>query len=206
MHQALLTGLLSHVGLREPDGREFLGARQAKFMIFPGSGLAKKPPRWVMVGELVETTRLWGRTAAKIQPEWVEQAGAHLVKRSYSEPHWSSKRGAVMAREKVTLYGIPIIADRLAQYGRIDPVVSRELFIRHALVQGEWRTHHRFFAKNQAMVEQVESLEDRLRRRDLRVDDETLYAFYDERVPADVVSTRHFDTWWKAARETNRNC
>ncbi len=199
VHQALLTGLLSHVGLRELDGREFLGARQAKFMIFPGSGLAKKPPRMAMVGELVETSRLWGRTAAKIQPEWVEEAGDHLVNRSYSEPHWSSKRGAVMAREKVLLYGIPIIADRLVQYGKVDPVVSRDLFIRHALVQGEWRTHHHFYAKNQAMIEGVEELEERLRRRDLRVDDDTLYTFYDQRVPAHVVSTRHFDTWWKGA-------
>ena len=146
----MLTGLLSHVGLRELDGREFLGARQAKFMIFPGSGLAKKPPRMAMVGELIETSRLWGRTAAKIQPEWVEEAGEHLVNRSYSEPHWSSKRGAVMAREKVLLYGIPIIADRLVQYGKVDPVVSRDLFIRHALVQGEWRTHHRFWARRSA--------------------------------------------------------
>ncbi len=199
VHQALLTGLLSHVGLRELDGREFLGARQAKFMIFPGSGLAKKPPRMAMVGELIETSRLWGRTAAKIQPEWVEEAGEHLVNRSYSEPHWSSKRGAVMAREKVLLYGIPIIADRLVQYGKVDPVVSRDLFIRHALVQGEWRTHHRFWARNQAMIDRVEELEERLRRRDLRVDDDTLHAFYDQRVPADVVSTRHFDVWWKGA-------
>ena len=200
VHQALLTGLLSHVGLRELDGREFLGARQAKFMIFPGSGLAKKPPRMVMVGELVETGRLWGRTAAKIHPEWVEEAGEHLVNRSYSEPHWSSRRGSVMARERVLLYGIPIIVDRLVQYGRVDPVVSRELFIRHALVQGEWRTHHKFYARNKAMIEQVEELEERLRRRDLKVDDETLFAFYDERVPEHVVSTRHFDSWWKKAR------
>jgi ATP-dependent helicase HrpA len=200
VHQALLPGLLSHVGLRELDGREFLGARQARFMIFPGSGLAKKPPRLVMVGELVETSRLWGRTAAKIHPEWVEAAGAHLVNRSYSEPHWSTRRGAVMAREKVLLYGIPIVVDRLVPYGKVDPEVSRELFIRHALVQGEWRTHHAFFRQNQEMIADVESLEDRLRRRDLRVDDETLFAFYDERVPADVVSTRHFDSWWKRTR------
>jgi ATP-dependent helicase HrpA len=203
VHQALLTGLLSHVGLRDADGREFVGARQARFVIFPGSGLAKKPPRWVMAGELVETTRLWGRTVARVQPEWIERAGSHLVKRAYSEPHWSSKRGSVMAREKVTLYGIPIVVDRLVQFGRIDPVVSRELFIRHALVQGEWRTHHAFFARNQAMVEEVESLENRLRRRDLRVDDETLYAFYNERIPADVVSTRHFDSWWKKAHHAD---
>lgn len=200
IHQALLSGLLSHVGLRDPDGREFLGARQAKFMIFPGSGLARKPPRMVMVGELVETSRLWGRTAAKIQPEWVEAAGEHLVNRSYSEPHWSSRRGAVMAREKVLLFGIPLIADRLVQFGRIDPVVSRDLFIRHALVKGEWRTHHAFFAANQRMIASVEELEERLRRRDLRVDDETLYAFYDQRIPADVVSARHFDSWWKKAK------
>ncbi len=202
IHQAMLSGLLSHVGLKDADGREYLGARQAKFMIFPGSGLAKKTPRMVMVGELVETSRLWGRTAAKIQPEWVEAAGEHLVNRSYSEPHWSTRRGAVMAREKVLLYGIPLVADRLVQFGRIDPVVSRDLFIRHALVQGEWRTQHAFFAANQRMIAGVEELEERLRRRDLRVDDETLHAFYNERVPADVVSTRHFDSWWKKTRQT----
>ncbi|MCW2769717.1 MAG: hrpA [Aeromicrobium sp.] len=202
IHQALLAGLLSHIGLRDTDGREFLGARQAKFMIWPGSGLAKKPPRMTMVGELVETSRLWGRTAAKIQPEWVEAAGEHLINRSYSEPHWSTRRGSAMAREKLLLFGIPLVADRLVQLGPIDPVVSRDLFIRHALVQGQWRTHHRFYADNKRMIEGVEELEDRLRRRDLRVDDETLYAFYDARVPAHVVSTRHFDAWWKKTRHT----
>ncbi|MET0766288.1 MAG: ATP-dependent RNA helicase HrpA, partial [Aeromicrobium sp.] len=200
IHQALLAGLLSHIGLKDADGREYLGARQAKFMIFPGSGLAKKTPRMVMVGELVETGRLWGRTAAKIQPEWVEAAGEHLINRIYSEPHWSTRRGAVMAREKLLLFGIPLVADRLVQYGRVDPVVSRDLFIRHALVQGEWRTNHAFFAANQRMIAGVEELEERLRRRDLRVDDETLYTFYDQHVPADVVSTRHFDTWWKRTK------
>ncbi|MET0930031.1 MAG: ATP-dependent RNA helicase HrpA [Aeromicrobium sp.] len=200
IHQALLAGLLSHIGLKDADGREYLGARQAKFMIFPGSGLAKKTPRMVMVGELVETSRLWGRTAAKIQPEWVEAAGEHLINLSYSEPHWSTRRGAVMAREKVLLYGIPLIADRLVQFGRVDPVTSRDLFIRHALVQGEWRTNHAFFAANQRMIAGIEELEERLRRRDLRVDDDTLYAFYDQRLPADIVSTRHFDTWWKRTK------
>lgn len=203
IHQAMLSGLLSHIGLRDAEGREYLGARQAKFMIFPGSGLAKKPPRMVMVGELVETSRLWGRTAAKIQPEWVEGAGDHLINRIYSEPHWSIKRGAVMAREKLLLYGIPLIVDRLVQFGRIDPIVSRDLFIRHALVQGEWRTHHKFWAANQKMIENVEELEERLRRRDLRVDDETLYAFYDQRIPLNVVSTRHFDSWWKKAKQSD---
>ncbi len=200
VHQALLAGLLSHVGLRDADGREFLGARQAKFWVFPGSGLSRKPPPLVMVGELVETSRLWGRTAAKIQPEWVEAAAGHLVNRSYSEPHWSTKRGSAMAHEKVLLYGIPIIADRIVQLGRVDPVVARDLFIRHALVQGEWRTHHRFFEANQKMIAGVEEMEDRLRRRDLRVDDDTVHAFYDQRIPADVVSVRHFDTWWKRTR------
>ena len=200
VHQALLTGLLSHVGLREPDGREFAGARGARFMVFPGSGLAKKPPRWVMAGELVETSRLWARTVARVQPEWVEQAAAHLVNRSYSEPHWSTKRGSVMARERVMLFGVPLVVDRLVGYGSVDPVVSRELFIRHALVQGEWSTNHRFFAHNRALLDDVEELEERVRRRDLRIDDDSLFAFYDARVPADVVSTRHFDAWWKKAR------
>jgi len=200
IHQALLTGLLSNVGLREADGREFLGARGARFMVFPGSALAKKPPRWVMAAELVETTRLWARTVAQVQPEWIEEAGKHLVVREHSEPHWSSKRGAVMAREKVSLYGVPLVSGRLVQFGRIAPEISRELFIRHALVQGEWRTHHRFWQHNQALLDDVADSEDRLRRRDLRVDDHVLFEFYDRRIPDDVVSTRHFDAWWKTAR------
>jgi ATP-dependent helicase HrpA len=200
VHQALLTGLLSHVGLREPDGREYLGARGAKFRIFPGSGLAKKPPRWVMAGELVETTRLWGRTVARVKPEWIEKAAGHLVKRQHAEPHWSAKRGAAMARERVTLYGVPIVTDRLVPLGRYDAALARELFIRHALVQGEWRTHHAFWQRNQELIGEIEELEDRLRRPGLRVDDDVLFAFYDARVPADVVSTRHFDAWWKTTR------
>ncbi|GAA1730622.1 ATP-dependent RNA helicase HrpA [Aeromicrobium alkaliterrae] len=200
VHRALLTGLLSHVGLRESDGREFAGARGARFMVFPGSGLAKKPPAWVMAAELVETTRLWARTAARVQPEWIEEAAEHLVKRQYAEPHWSTKRGAAMARERVLLYGLPVVADRLVPLSRFDAPLARELFVRHALVQGEWRTNHAFWRHNQRLLEEVDALESRVRRRDLRIDDETLYAFYDERVPADVVSTRHFDGWWKKAR------
>ncbi len=200
IHRALLTGLLSNIGLREADGRDFLGARGAHFMVFPGSGLAKKPPRWVMAAELVETTRLWARSAARIQPEWVEEAGKHLVVREHSEPHWSTKRGAVMAREKVSLYGIPLVTGRLVQFGQIAPGISRELFIRHALVQGEWRTHHRFWKHNQALLDDVAAAEDRLRRRDLRVNDDVLFGFYDQRVPTHVVSVRHFDSWWKQAR------
>ena len=203
IHQALLEGLLSHIGLKDTDGREYAGARNSRFMLFPGSGLAKKPPRWIMAGELVETTRLWSRTNAKIQPEWIEKASAHLSKRSYSEPHWSIKRGAVMAREKVTVYGLPVVVDRLVTYSAIDPIVSRDLFIRHALVQGEWKTNHRFFAHNRALLDEVDEIEDRVRRRDLKVDDETLYAFYDARIGAEAVSGRHFDTWWKEARKAD---
>ena len=203
VHQALLAGLLSHIGVKEGDKRDYLGARGARFAVFPGSVLFRKPPRWVMVGELVETSRLWGRSAARIEPEWVEQLAGPLLKRSYSEPHWSTKRQSVMAYERVTLYGVPLVVQRPVQYGRIDPVVSRDLFLRHALVQGEWRTQHRFFHANRALLEDVTELEHRARRRDLVVDDEALFEFYDARVGADVVSARHFDTWWKQARRRN---
>ncbi|MER7542842.1 ATP-dependent RNA helicase HrpA [Actinomadura sp.] len=210
IHVSLLAGLLSHIGLvdaekkdRQRRGQEYLGARGAKFAVFPGSSLFKKPPRWVMSAELVETSRLWGRINAKIEPEWIEPLAQHLVKRDYSEPHWSKKQAAVMAREKVTLYGVPIVADRRVNYGRIDPALSRELFIRHALVEGDWETHHRFFHDNRALLDEVEELEHRARRRDILVDDETLFDFYDERIPEDVVSGRHFDAWWKKARRTD---
>ena len=202
LHTSLLAGLLSHIGLWDAEKREYVGARGARFVPWPGSALFKKPPRWVMAGELVETSRLWGRDLGRIEPEWVEPLAAHLLKRSYSEPHWSSKQGAVMANEKVTLYGVPIVASRPVTYGRIDPELSRELFIRHALVQGEWRTHHAFFHANRELLDEVEELEHRARRRDILVDDETLFDFYDERLPADVVSARHFDSWWKNARRT----
>ncbi len=202
IHQALLAGLLSHLGMRDEDKRDYQGARGTRFSIFPGSALFKKQPPFVMSAELVETSRLWGRMNARIEPEWAESMAGHLVKRSYSEPHWEKKRGAVMALEKVTLYGVPIVTDRPVNYGRIDPEASRELFIRHALVQGEWRTHHRFFAANQTLLAEAEELEHRARRRDIVVDDETIFDLYDARVPADVVSAAHFDSWWKAERRT----
>ncbi|MGI5217370.1 ATP-dependent RNA helicase HrpA [Nocardia sp. CA-290969] len=200
IHQALLSGMLSHIGVREAESREFLGARNAKFMIFPGSALAKKPPRWVMAAELVETSRLWGRMAARIEPEWAERLAGDLVKRTYSEPHWSSKRGTARAYERVTLYGVPLVTGRPVDYGRIDPEITRELFLRHALVQGEWQTRHEFFHRNRSLLEDIADLEHRARRRDILVDDEVLFEFYDRRVPADIVSVRHFDTWWKTAR------
>ncbi|KIA60206.1 ATP-dependent RNA helicase HrpA [Nocardia vulneris] len=199
IHQALLAGMLSHIGVREAESREFLGARNAKFMIFPGSSLAKKPPRWVMAAELVETSRLWGRMAAKVEPEWAERLAGDLVKRIYSEPHWSAKRGAASAYERVTLYGIPLVTGRQVDYGRIDPELSRELFIRHALVQGEWQTRHEFFHRNRELIDDVADLEHRARRRDILVDDDVLFEFYDKRLPADIVSVRHFDKWWKGA-------
>ena len=154
-----------------------------------------------MAGELVETSRLWARQNAAIEPEWAERLGAHLVRRTYSEPHWSKKRAAVMAHEKVTLYGVPLVADRLVNYGKVDRELSRELFIRHALVYGEWHTRHRFFAKNRELLEQAEELEHRARRRDIVVDEHTLFDFYDARVGAEVVSGAHFDQWWKQERQ-----
>ncbi|MBW6435570.1 ATP-dependent RNA helicase HrpA [Actinoplanes hulinensis] len=200
VHTALLAGLLSHIGMKDQEKREFIGARGAKFAIFPGSALFKRQPRWVMSAELVETSRLWGRVNARIEPEWAEKLAPHLVKHSYSEPHWDRKMGAVMAFEKVTLYGLPIVPRRRVGYGRVDPVVSRELFIRHALVEGDWETHHKFFAENRRLLEKITEIENRARRRDIAVDDETVYALYDARIPAEVVSARHFDGWWKKAR------
>jgi len=197
IHKALLAGLLSHIGLRDGDRRDYLGARGTRFAIFPGSSVHKSPPEFVMAAELVETSRLWGRVNARLDPAWAEELGSHLVRHAYSEPHWEKRRGAVMALEKVTLFGVPIVSERPVNYGRIDAETSRDLFIRHALVQGEWRTHHRFFAENQALLAEVEELEHRARRRDIVVDEETLFEFYDERVPADVVSAAHFDSWWK---------
>lgn len=226
IHQSVLSGLLSHIGMQEAtevragartggkDARdrgtgrprprnEYLGARGARFAVFPGSALAKKPPAWVMAGELVETSRLWARDVARIEPEWAEDLAAHLVKRTYSDPAWSTKQGAATALERVTLYGVPIVTGRRTLYAKVDPEHARELFLRHALVQGEWTTHHRFFHANRELLAQAAELENRARRRGLVVDDDALFAFYDERVPADVVSARHFDRWWRDARRTD---
>ncbi|MEW2549609.1 ATP-dependent RNA helicase HrpA [Streptomyces sp. NPDC047002] len=217
VHVSLLAGLLSHIGMKDVKeskgqdakggdggrgarGGEYIGARNAKFAIFPGSALFRKPPRFVMSAELVETSRLWARVNARIEPEWIEPLAGHLLKRTYSEPHWEKDMAAVMAYEKVTLYGVPIVTDRKVNYGRIDPEASRDLFIRNALVEGDWRTHHQFFHDNRKLLGEVEELEHRARRRDILVDDETLFDFYDRRVPEDVVSGAHFDSWWKRKR------
>ncbi len=200
VHAAVTAGLLSHIGLREGDSREFQGARNSRFVLAPGSVLTKRPPRWIVVADLVETSRLYGRTAARIQPEEIERVAAHLVQRTYSEPHWDTQRGAVMAYERVTLYGLPIVARRRVDYGPIEPQLARELFVRHALVEGEWQTRHHFFRDNALLRAELEELEERARRRDLLVGDDDIYALYDARIPADVVSARHFDAWWKKQR------
>ena len=211
VHQSLLSGLLSHIGMREETARpqtgerrrgpaEFTGARASRFAIFPDSGLARKPPRWVIAAELVETSRLWARVVARIEPEWVEPLAGHLVNRGYSEPHWDAKRGAAMALERVTLYGLPLVAARPVTMSRIDPVMARELFIAHALVEGDWQTHHRFARHNRQLLADAEELEKRARRRGIVADDAALFAFYDRRIPAEVTSARHFDSWWKKAR------
>ncbi|MFC3395470.1 ATP-dependent RNA helicase HrpA [Brenneria rubrifaciens] len=203
IHCALLTGLLSHIGQKDIEKQAFSGARNARFALFPGSGLFKKPPKWTMVAELVETSRLWGRIAARIEPEWIEPLAQHLIKRSYSDPHWEKAQGTAMAQEKVTLFGLPIVAARKVNYSQIDPVLARELFIRHALVEGDWQTPHAFFRANLKLLAEVEELENKSRRRDILVDDETLFAFYDRRLPHDIISARHFDQWWKTAGRQN---
>ena len=212
VHIAVLSGLLSHVGLLDVASQvkpergkrrgpaEYLGARGARFAINPGSSSARTNPPLVMAVELVETSRLWARMVAPIEAEWVEAVGGHLLKRNYSEPHWSASGGQCVAYERVTLLGVPIIAQRLVSYARIDPVVAREVFIQSALVEGLWRTRHHFWPRNQATRAEAEELADRNRRRDLLVDDATIAAFYAERVPADVVSVAHFDRWWRDAR------
>ncbi|WP_406393465.1 ATP-dependent RNA helicase HrpA [Streptomyces sp. NBC_00887] len=200
VHTSLLAGLLSHIGLKDTEKNEYLGARSAKFAIFPGSALFKKQPRFVMSAELVETSRLWARVNAKVEPEWIEPLAQHLLKRTYSEPHWEKDQAAVMAYERVTLYGVPIVAQRKINFGRIDQEASRDLFIRNALVEGDWRTHHQFFHDNRKLLGEVEELEHRARRRDILVDDETLFDFYDQRIPEHIVSGAHFDSWWKHKR------
>ena len=215
IHKSLLSGLLSHVGVkeeREKDSkgrnrgpREYLGARGTKFAIFPGSGLFKKSPDWVLSAELVETSRLWARTNASIDPQWIEEIGKHLISVEYSEPHWSLSSGAAVAYAKGTLFGVTIYADRPVQYARVDAAAARELFIQSALVEGQWRTQHKFYLRNQRALAEVEELEARLRRRDLRVDDSVLFAFYDARIPAHVTDVRAFDKWWKQARLEDDN-
>ncbi len=200
VHQSLLSGLLSHIGLYSPKNRDYQGARGTRFAVFPGSGLFKKNHDWVMAAELVETSRLWARMVARIDPAWIEELAPHLTKTSYSEPRWSTRKGAVVATQKVTLFGVPVVADRQVLYGRVDPVHSRELFIRRALIEGDWSTRHHFDRRNRQRFQEIEELENRTRRKDLRASDEELFAFFDARLPENIVSQRHFDAWWKKQR------
>ncbi|MYU47422.1 ATP-dependent RNA helicase HrpA, partial [Streptomyces sp. SID7803] len=201
VHTSLLAGLLSHIGLKDTEKNEYLAPAAPSSRSSPGSALFKKQPRFVMSAELVETSRLWARVNAKVEPEWIEPLAQHLLKRTYSEPHWEKDQAAVMAYERVTLYGVPIVAQRKINFGRIDQETSRDLFIRNALVEGDWRTHHQFFHDNRKLLGEVEELEHRARRRDILVDDETLFDFYDQRIPPEhIVSGAHFDSWWKHKR------
>ncbi len=201
LHRALLTGLLGHLGLKQEENA-YLGARGRNFYLFPGSGLFKKRPRWVVAAELVETTRLYARTVARIEPEWVEGLAGHLLKRSYAEPHWEKRAAQVAAFERVTLYGLPIIAKRRVNYGPLDPVSAREIFIRQALVGGEFQCQARFFQHNRQLLAELEELEIRARR-DLAADEETLFRFYDERIPEGVYSGPTFETWRQQAEREN---
>ena len=204
IHRSLLTGLLSNVGTYSEQKRDYLGARGTQFTIWPGSGLARKRYDWVMAAELVETSRLFARTVAKIEEAWIEDAGEHLIKRQYSEPFWSAKRGAAMVHEKVTLYGLAVVADRVVPLSRVGTAASREIaremFIRKALVEGEWRTFHRFVKHNDDALAAARKLAERTRRLDLLADEEAREQFFDERIPSDIVSSRHFDSWFKRAR------
>jgi ATP-dependent helicase HrpA len=203
IHRSLLAGLLSRLGIKDVQKKDYVGARQARFVIFPGSALAKKQPDAVMSAELVETSRLFARMNAAIDPAWAEAIAGELCKRSYSEPHWEKKQGAVVAYERVTLFGVPIIPRRRTQYSRIDQAFARELFIRHALVEGEWESQQAFDRANRKLRAQLAEVEERTRRRDILYDDEAVFDFYDRRIPVDVVSTRSFEGWWRQAkRET----
>jgi ATP-dependent helicase HrpA len=207
LHRSLLTGLLSHVGLRTEDRKDHLGARGSRFAVSPGSALFAKPPTWVMAGELVETTRLWGQHCARIDPAWIEPIAEHLVVRTHSEPRWSKSRGSAIATERVTLYGIPIVTERTVTLGRIDPDTARDLFIRHALVLGEWRIPARsplfeFWRRNAVLMDELTGLEEKARRRDLVIDEESLVDLYAQRLPPSIVSQQHFERWWRNKRKT----
>ncbi len=202
IHQALLTGLLSQVGVKDSASNEFTGGRNARFLIGRGSALSKKPPNWVMAGELVETNRLWCHSAARIQPEWAERAGAHVAKYSYDEPEWDREKGSAMTIERVTLYGVPLVAGRKVNYRRVDPAEARSLFIHHALIEGDWETHHAFFAQNESVLDEVRRLGAR-QRRDLFVEYDVLFEFYDQRVGNKVTSGADFDKWWKGKKSKN---
>ncbi|EAR27693.1 helicase, ATP-dependent [Pseudoalteromonas tunicata D2] len=202
IHQALLAGLLSHIGFKDEDN-SYKGARNSRFHVFPGSSLFKKSPKWLMAAELVETSRLFARINAKIDLKWVEPLAQHLIKRSYSEPHWEKKPGCVIALEQQTLYGLIIVNQRRTVYSKIDPKLSRELFIREALVNQELGKDEGFLKHNLALVEDIQSLENKARRRDILVDDQTLFEFYDKKIPEHVNNRNDFAHWWKKQQKAD---
>jgi ATP-dependent helicase HrpA len=201
LHKSILAGLLGQVATKL-EKREYLATRNRKILIFPGSKVAKTSPKWIVAAEIVETSRVFARMVARIEPEWIEPLASHVVKHHYFEPHWERKRAQVMGYEKVTLYGLDVVPRRRIPYSKVDPVESRSLFIRRALVEGDYDTKAPFIANNQGLLDTVENLERKTRRRDLLVDEQVLVDFYDERVPATVVSGRHFERWWKSLDET----
>ncbi len=203
VHRALIAGLLGNVGVKSEEAGEYLGARGIKFSIFPGSGLRKKQPRWVLAAELVETTRLYARCAARIEPEWVEAAAGDIVKRHYFDPHWEKERALVAAYERVTLYGLTLVPRRRVHYGAINPKEAREVFIRGALVAGEFTTRAPFFEHNRLLVKEIEALEHKARRRDVLVNEEAIYFFYDGVVPEGIVNGAGFEHWREEAERAN---
>lgn len=205
VHKSLLSGLLTNVGMRQGNSRQFTGTRNTSFVVHPSSHLSKKPPQWVMAAELVETSQVFARTVAPVVPEWIEAIAPHLMRYSYAEPFWSSKQGAALAIEKASMLGLPVISDRRVNLSKTDPEAARDMFIRHALVEGDWHTSHRFYRHNQDLLEEAGQLEEKARRRDIVVDDETIFRFYDDRLPSSVTTARHFDSWWKKARQKDRH-
>ncbi|MCP3870233.1 MAG: ATP-dependent RNA helicase HrpA [Gammaproteobacteria bacterium] len=204
IHEALLSGLLSNIGFRASGKeREYQGARGSRFMIFPGSGLFRKQPKWAVAAELVETSRLYARTVATVKPEWIEKTAGHLVKKGFSEPHWEKNRGQVAAYVRINLYGLTLVPRRKVNYGPIDPGVSREIFIRSALVDRDFNTRAPFWRHNSELIDYVEHLEHKSRRHDLLVDEQDIYAYYDKRLPEGIYSTPLFDKWLREATRTS---
>ena len=202
VHRALLAGLLGNIGLKTEEGH-YLGARGIKFWVHPGSGIGKKAARWIMGAELTETTRLYARSVATIEPPWLETVGAHLVRRHRVDPHWEKKAAHVAAFESGTLYGLPLYVRRRVHYGPLDPVESRKIFIREALVNGDWESRAPFFLHNRKLIHEIEQLEHKSRRPDVLVDDELIHAFYDSLIPADIHNGRAFDAWRREAERRN---
>ena len=202
IHKALLAGFLGNVANKSEKG-EYLGTRGKKLWIFPGSGLAKKSPQWIMASELVDTSRLYARSCAAIEPEWIEQIAAPLVTRQYTEPHWEKRAGRVVAFEQVSLYGLVIISRRKKHYGPVNPRLSREILIREGLATGEIRARLPFLAHNRKVLADIESLEDRARKRDILVDDEAIFAFYDQRIPEGIYTARGLESWLKKTETKN---